>query len=357
MFLGNTLIISVKNQGATGASMISKRNFHMVSQFSDSVIQHFVDLTLKDFKRNLKAVFVKRSLIKPNDLVDILELIKYHQINTVFIDTSLIGNFSRDLKKAFKTLNLIAFFHNVEVTYFKELIRASGKMHHYFTVNLVKKAEKQLIKYADSIISLNERDSDQLQALYGRKADLIIPTSFDDSYEPIRFTSERNTSKVLKLLFVGSYFFPNIHAIDWFISEVIPSIKREVMLYVVGNGFDNYQLPNPNHSIKLIGRAEDLSEYYYLSDLVVAPIFYGSGMKTKIAEALMFNKPILGTNEAFEGYEIDITKIGVTCNSSEDFINAIDSFDHAKFSSMREVFLSNYDSKVSSRKFKEFYAK
>lgn len=356
MFLGNTLVISIKNEGATGASIISKRNYQLVSQFSDSVIQHSVELTLKEFRKNLKAVFVKRSLIRPKDLVDILELIMFHQISTVFIDTSLIGNLSRDLKKAFKNLNLIAFFHNVEVTYFNELIRASGKMHHYFTLNLVKRAEKQLIRYADSIISLNKRDSDQLLRLYGRKADLILPTSFDDSYDRLRFTLERNTSKTLKLLFVGSYFFPNIHGIDWFISEVMPSIKRDVILYVVGNGFDSHQLPNTDHDIKLIGRAEDLSKYYYLSDLVIAPIFYGSGMKTKIAEALMFNKPILGTNEAFEGYEIDITKIGSTCNSSEDFINAIDSFDHAKFSSMREVFLSNYDSNVSSRKFKEFYA-
>ena len=40
-----------------------------------------------------------------------------------------------------------------------------------------------------------------------------------------------------------------------------------------------------------------------------SPIFYGSGMKTKVAEALMHGKRIIGTNNAFAGYDNDIKKI------------------------------------------------
>lgn len=38
---------------------------------------------------------------------------------------------------------------------------------------------------------------------------------------------------------------------------------------------------------------------------MVMPIFSGSGMKVKTAEALMYGKFLIGTKEAFEGYEID----------------------------------------------------
>ena len=40
--------------------------------------------------------------------------------------------------------------------------------------------------------------------------------------------------------------------------------------------------------------------------LVIAPIFDGSGMKTKVAEALMHGKHVVGTPEAFSGYAADI---------------------------------------------------
>ena len=44
------------------------------------------------------------------------------------------------------------------------------------------------------------------------------------------------------------------------------------------------------------------------------PIFEGSGMKLKTCEALMFGKNIIGTPEAFAGYDIDdYTNVGACC--------------------------------------------
>ena len=43
-------------------------------------------------------------------------------------------------------------------------------------------------------------------------------------------------------------------------------------------------------------------------------------MKTKIAESLFFGKKIVGTKEAFTGYEKISDAIGWECNSSEEFI-------------------------------------
>ena len=50
---------------------------------------------------------------------------------------------------------------------------------------------------------------------------------------------------------------------------------------------------------------DDLGEYYRNCDVVIAPIFEGSGMKTKTTEALMWGKYIIGTNESFCGFAID----------------------------------------------------
>ena len=51
---------------------------------------------------------------------------------------------------------------------------------------------------------------------------------------------------------------------------------------------------------------------------VTSEVETGSGMKVKTCEALMYGKNILGTDEAFEGYELDTARVGGRCNNAED---------------------------------------
>jgi len=46
-------------------------------------------------------------------------------------------------------------------------------------------------------------------------------------------------------------------------------------------------------------------------------------MKTKVAEALMYGKKVVGTPEAFSGYEDIAQKAGWVCTTADDFVAAI----------------------------------
>ena len=74
----------------------------------------------------------------------------------------------------------------------------------------------------------------------------------------------------------------------------------------------------------VVGTVDDLSEWYLNACFVIAPIFDGSGMKTKVAEALMYGKRIIGTPEAFSGYEGIADRVGWICTTAADFVNAIE---------------------------------
>jgi glycosyltransferase involved in cell wall biosynthesis len=47
-------------------------------------------------------------------------------------------------------------------------------------------------------------------------------------------------------------------------------------------------------------------------------------MKTKVAEALMFGKRVIGTQEAFSGYEEIADLVGSICATPDEFARAID---------------------------------
>ena len=60
----------------------------------------------------------------------------------------------------------------------------------------------------------------------------------------------------------------------------------------------------------------------------------------------MFGENILGTDEAFEGYDADYDRIGGKCNTAEDFIGKINDFiasPRPKFNTYaRQLYLERY---------------
>jgi hypothetical protein len=354
MLLGNTLFINANHPEATGAAVISDRNYLMIKENSQSAQRIRIDIALKDIRSNWVSLIFKCNLVSNVDLQRISEIVSTEKITTIFLDNSMFGNFAASLRRQYPSIRIITFFHNVEQSYFRELIKVSKKLYHYFTLALVRRAEKQAICCSNFTITLNRRDADEIKHLYKRKVELILPTSFVDDYIRIERSNPPSIDDKLTLLFVGSYFPPNIFGIEWFIEKVIPLVKRNIVVFVVGNGFELHKPKNASKAVKFIGKVDRIQEFYNTADLVIAPIFHGSGMKTKVAEALMYNRPIIGTNESFEGYDVDINQIGFRCNTTAEFANAIESFQRDKLSGIRDVFLKNYTFEATLKKFTNF---
>ncbi|MCH5719952.1 glycosyltransferase [Niabella hibiscisoli] len=222
-----------------------------------------------------------------------------------------MGNLAEMLRSRIPSLKIITFFHNVEYDYFQQLIKIEKKLRHRVTLGVVKRIEHSAVMHSDVIITLNRRDSYRLKDIYGRHANEVLPTSLPDTYTPQldRETGKLSDTNRLNLVFVGSRFYPNEQAVNFFIERVIPYLKIPFSFNVIGKGFENY-VPKIRHSaVNIIGKVDDLTPYYEDADFVISPIFSGSGMKTKTAEALMYGKNLLASDEALEGYdEVDITE-------------------------------------------------
>ena len=76
------------------------------------------------------------------------------------------------------------------------------------------------------------------------------------------------------------------------------------------------------------------------------PIFYGDGQKVKTAEAMMYGKTIIATDEALEGYEIENVKGIFRCNTADEFIqtiNNVSALSREEYRvSVRDKFLNEY---------------
>lgn len=161
------------------------------------------------------------------------------------------------------------------------------------------RSETNAIMYSDDIVTLTERDAAYVKRVNNRSKVTILPSSMEDKMENVNgYVAQTLLVKVKcpQLLFVGSYFYANVNGLSWFIERILPQVNAK--LIVVGANMDKLSFKN-NEKLEIHGFVDDLGEYYRNCDVVIAPIFEGSGMKTKTTEALMWGKYIIGTNESF----------------------------------------------------------
>lgn len=355
--MGKVLFIARAIEGVnTGAHVITQRNLVLLQQqFGEKNVDcYWINQKVSRVQQFLNILRLNLSGLSSSHLSQIKEMLKSGNYTEAFIDNSLLAKLSLYIKQHSPQITVKQFFHNVEYDYFLRLLFSSLKLWHILSIVAIRYNEKVGSKYADELIFLNKRDARRIFTLYNlpfNKPYRIFPTSMVDRYEALQINNNSHNSK-LQILFVGTYFFSNYHGIKWFVDKVFPFINAE--LTIVGRGFEAVAQKFTHANINVVGTVEDLAPYYYKSDVVIAPIFKGSGMKTKLAEAFMFGKQIIATKEAFEGYEIDINSVGYICNSDKEFIETINNNTFTKFNqSSRDTFLKYYDSKSNIQRYEQ----
>jgi glycosyltransferase involved in cell wall biosynthesis len=260
--------------------------------------------------------------ITPQSIDRILTRLRSQNVECAFLDGSNLGQLARTIRRALPKTRIITFFHNVEARFFWGSFRHRSTLHAAGVLAANYLAERLAVLNSDDIITLSARDSDGLRRLYGRGATGLLPMAIADQLTDVE-GSKGLLSPDAPLLFVGGAYYGNRDGIAWFAREVAPHISLRTR--VVGQGMEAMRHELECYpGVEVIGTVGDLEPFYRDAKVVIAPIFDGSGMKTKVAEALMYGKRVIGTKEAFSGYESIADQSGWCCSTSSEFIAAVE---------------------------------
>lgn len=288
-------------------------------------------------------------ILLPVSLMITRKIIKKMNPETIFLDSSLLGGVIPHRLSS----NIVVFFHNIESEKVKNKIKNKGIW--YYPIYLSAWInEKRAIKHANKMICLNDRDAQLLYKIYGKKAELVLPCSFYDKFDIQKVKLEIQR----EILFVGTLFASNEDGIKWFIDNVMPSLQ-DVTLHIVGKGFEKKRGEFTGENVVVDGFVENVGDYYYRIPIVVIPLLYGAGMKLKTAEAMMYGKCIIASDEALQGYDTNKAEHIYRCNTAEEFVKAIEnafSIDYGKgyLEDVREVFIEKYESSRQYERFRKF---
>ncbi len=148
------------------------------------------------------------------------------------------------------------------------------------------KQEKKALDRADYILAVQDEEAEIFSKMTSKK---VITTY---RYFSLRETKSTNCSK---LLFFASGNKSNIDSITWFIENVFSNlikIKPDTELLIGGSICDSLKV-NESKNINILGKFEDLMDFYKLGDIAINPVYTGTGLKIKLFEALSFGKILI----------------------------------------------------------------
>ncbi|MBQ8703344.1 MAG: glycosyltransferase [Bacteroidales bacterium] len=290
--------------------------------------------------------------LTPQRVREIVKMAQAYEV--VFVDRSVFGIVAKRLKEEGYCGRVVCFFHNVERVYFSAKYSRWWNPMRWLVVPCADRNDRWSCRYADKTIALSRRDDDELHRRYGRHADQLIPIAFVDRYQrdlyPAGFTDEKPLC-----MFLGAYFPANVEGIEWFVKNVLPRVN--IRMQIVGKGMERLKEADwMREDIEVLSNVPDLEPLFEAADLMVLPIFKGSGMKVKTCESLMYGKNIIGTPEAWSGYELDYDRAGACCLTADEFAAAINDFcqhPSPRFNAYsREVFVNQYSAARMVDKFR-----
>lgn len=331
--MNNSLLyISIDEKKRTGGSLCRKNNKLALEKTGCfSIKEYLIELKPSKFAKAISVLLGFKAGLTYKHIKTIVKKINNEKHSFVFIDTSLYGRLVKIISKQ-TSAKVFTFFHNCEYEIYRQEYRNFFKRK--LILKSVKVNEFYSVKFSHTCIFLTNRDLQACEKNYGisPQKHFITPIALEDVYKKIPLKLDEKKPETL--LFVGSYFYPNIRGMAWFINNILSKVSYK--LVIVGKGFESAEFKNllqDYSKIEFKGFVDDLDAEYEKSSIVIQPVFEGSGMKTKTAECLMYGKPLISTSEGLIGYDVDGLASIFKCDDAESFINVLNELSNTELSS------------------------
>lgn len=231
---------------------------------------------------------VKR--IKNNAYPDIIDfyspkgIVRYvNDINKRLHFDGLIVNYIWQSKLAYCDIPAKAIYTHDVFTNRAERMAAGANWHSYPA-----ETEAKYLRRFKNILAIQDVERDFFRYLSPKSNVVSVYSSFEYVEQPL--AGNKN------ILFFSGGGDLNISGIKRFLEYVWPELRKrdkDITLLIGGGICGSLKESSMPEGVKLMGRYDDIADFYALGDIAINPVFEGTGLKIKTFEALAHGKTVI----------------------------------------------------------------
>jgi len=228
--------------------------------------------------------------------------------------------------------------HNIEFEIWERIVKNTNfipkKLYLNHLTKKLKKYELDKLNDYDYLVAISDRDLSKFKKLGYKNGAMSTPIGLQlDNYNQVG----KQQSKV-SICFIGALdWIPNFEGLTWFLESVWPIVidhKPDVNFHIAGRNTPESLLSLSMNNVHVHGEIDDAVEFIAEHDIMVVPLFSGSGMRVKILEGMALGRAIVSTTLGKEGIGArDGHEIVVADNANEfahKILNLIEDRVHCK---------------------------
>ncbi|MUL38106.1 glycosyltransferase family 4 protein [Gloeocapsopsis dulcis] len=268
-------------------------------------------LLLKKKTRLLRNLFFNKSLTAHNKQSEKLEIINffsqehqnyfrtvYQELNpqAIIVEYIRLAYLVQDFDKVGTQSLTLIDTHDVAYERYQRF-RANGESE----IRITAEEEKQLLSRFDVILAIQNKDKETFKEMLPEYH--VIQVGHPSKPKKHEFLNKLP----INITYVAGPNASNKRAITHFLEKVwgklIAKFKHNIKLHIVGRICEELTDVELPANVQLTGWIDDLESVYEEADIVINPVYFGSGLKIKNVEALCHSKPLVTTTVGAEGLE------------------------------------------------------
>ncbi|MEH6552353.1 MAG: glycosyltransferase family 4 protein [Pseudomonadales bacterium] len=248
-----------------------------------------------------------------------------HEFDLVHFDTISLAPYAQELNCSKKILN----HHNIESQMMLRRVDNESswvkKLYFHIEGKKLRKYEKKICEKFSKNITCSPLDSLRLLDVNSSVSVVDVSNGVDMDY----FIPDLSSEECNRLIFIGGLnWYPNRAAVDFFVTEVWPSIKEmrpDVVMDIVGQDPPQELLSQAKSDggLRVHGFVDDIRGYMNRAAVYVCPIDDGGGTKLKVLDALAMGKALVANPVSCEGIDVVHGESVFFASTPEEYVKYI----------------------------------
>lgn len=298
---------------------------------------HYKEMHLVDVDNRVKAkdaflnLFSSQSyhisrFISPKFQLKLIDLLQANEYDVIQLETLYLAPYV-DLIRQYSKAKIVMRSHNIEHEIWKRITENTslGAKKMYLSL-LTRRLENFELKYLnkyDMMVAITERDLNFFKQLGCSIPAHVAPIGLDlKDYKKVD-----TKHKIPTFCFIGSLdWMPNSEGIEWILEKVWPKVLEQVpnaVFHIAGRNTPASLLEKEWKNVVIHGEVPDAADFINSHDVMLVPLFSGSGMRVKILEGMALGKVVLSTDLGLEGIHAKHKEQVLIANSVNNFVQEI----------------------------------